>query len=169
MSASPTSQTLPTIVIFHDAWHTPIHYSKMIDLLSAQGFEVACPQLPSCSSEQNNTSSFNDDANFVYALVFDIASDAKNIICVMHGYGGYVGTETLGDLSASQRAQNGLSGGVVHMVWISAVLPDTGVSMQMAMGGDFPEYTPLQVSFLPYLSCSPRLDLSAFSRSKERS
>lgn len=163
MTSAPDTQTLPTIVIIHDAWHTPTHYSKMIDLLSAQGFEVACPQLLSCSSEQNNTSSFNDDVNLLYPLIFDIASDGKDIICVLHGYGGYIGTEILGDLTATQRAQNGLPGGVVHIVWISAVMPDTGVSMQMAMGGEFPDYTSLQVPYRPDPFSQPPLNLQAFS------
>jgi len=145
MSFSATVLNLPTIVIIHDAWHTPTHYSKMIDLLSVEGFEVACPQLLSCSSEVNSRCSFNDDVSLMYQLVFDLVSDGKSVICVMHGYGGYIGTEILSDLCASQRTKDGRSGGVVHMVWISAVLPGKGVSMQMAMGGEFPDYTPLQV------------------------
>lgn len=81
----------------------------------------------------------------MYPLVFDLASEGKNIICVMHGYGGCIGTEILSDLSASQRAKNNMPGGVIHMIWISAVMPDSSMSMQAAMGGEFPDYTPLQV------------------------
>jgi len=145
MSFSPTTLNLPTIVIIHDAWHTPTHYSKLIDLLCAEGLEVACPSLPSCSSEADSTYSFNDDVSLMYQLVFDLVSEGKSVICVMHGYGGYIGTEILGELCTGQRAKICRPGGVVHMVWISAVMPGKGVSMQMAMGGEFPDYTPLQV------------------------
>jgi dienelactone hydrolase len=144
MCTLPDTNPLPTIVIIHDAWHTPTHYSKLVDLLTAQGFEVACPQLLTCTTEASNTCSFNDDVNLLYPLVFDLASEGKNIICLMHGYGGYIGTEILGDLSASPRAQQGLAGGIVHMVWISSPLPDTGISMLAAMGGSFPDFMPLQ-------------------------
>jgi hypothetical protein len=61
-----------------------------------------------------------------------------------------------------------LPGGVVHIVWISAVMPDTGVSMQMAMGGEFPDYTPLQVPYHPHLFSQPSLNLQAFSMSQNK-
>jgi len=150
MSFSSKVLDLPTIVIIHDAWHTPTHYSKLIDLLCAEGFEVACPLLPSCSLEVNSTYSFNDDVSLIYQLVFDLVSEGKSVICVMHGYGGYIGTEILGELCSRQRAMTSRSGSVVHLVWISAVMPGKGVSMQMAMGGELPDYTPLQVWYSNY-------------------
>ena len=138
----------PTVVIIHDAWHTPTHYSRFIDTLTSWGFEVACPQLLTCTADANNASSFSEDVSLIYSLCFDLASEGNDIICVVHGYGAFVGSEILTELCKSQREESGQPGGVVSLVWIASFMPETGQSLKDAMGGEWPDYMPEQVRFL---------------------
>jgi pimeloyl-ACP methyl ester carboxylesterase len=143
MSSTPT---LPTILIIHDAWHTPTHYSRLIDQLHAAGFDVACPQLLTSSAETNNTSTFNDDTTLIYAMAFDLASDGRNILVLAHGYGGFLATEICGELSKKQRVAAGQNGGIVGIVYMAAWLPQQGASFKQTVGrGELPIYMPQNV------------------------
>ncbi len=47
----------------------------------------------------------------------------------MHSYGGAVGSSALADLSAVHRAKQGLDGGVVHLLYLSAYILPVGGSI----------------------------------------
>ena len=47
----------------------------------------------------------------------------------MHSYGGAVGSSALADLSAANRAKQGLDGGVVHLLYLSAYILPVGGSI----------------------------------------
>lgn len=36
----------PTLFIVHGGWHVPESYEKLISALTADGYEVHCPRLP---------------------------------------------------------------------------------------------------------------------------
>jgi hypothetical protein len=166
-----TEDALPVVVIIHDAWHTPTHYSQLIDKLCTHGFPTACPQLLTSHTEENCTSSFNDDCSMVYQLIFDLASDGHDIIAFAHGYGSFVSTEVLGQLAKGIRKQAGLSGGVISLVSLSGFLPAHGETLRTQFGGQWPDYLQQQVHHAPLLSCSlvVRIDCPVFFRKMELS
>lgn len=131
-----SEQPEATVLIIHDAWHTPVHYSSFIDQLSSH-CQVACPQLLSCNSESNNTSGFHDDCALIYQLCFDLACEGRDIVVFMHGYGGFIGTEILCDLGKRQREAFGQTGGIVNLVYFASWLPtETETNIKKSIWGE---------------------------------
>jgi dienelactone hydrolase len=134
------SENTPIVVIVHEAWHSPTHYARLVDLLSAEGFAVACPQLPTSQSGTNYLASFSDDCSVIYQLVFDLVSDGREVLCLAHGYGSFVASEALTGLNKATRSDSSLLGGVIAMVVIAGFLPNEGDSLKKCFGGEWPEY-----------------------------
>jgi len=124
--------TLPTIVLVHGAWSTPPIYDPLVKALRAAGYTVHCPLLPTCSGTSSKSSSdakFSADVTTVRHLISSLADASTDVVLLMHSYGGAVGSSAITDLSSKQRAQQGLSGGVVHLLYLSAYILPVGGSV----------------------------------------
>jgi len=62
-------------------------------------------------------------------LISSLADPSTEVVLLMHSYGGAVGSFAITDLSSKQRAQQGLSGGVVHLLYLSAYILPVGGSV----------------------------------------
>lgn len=100
--------TKPTIVFAHGLWADGSCFSKVIDLLQADGFE--------CIATQNQLNTVEDDA----AAVRTSLSRATNtpVVLVGHSYGGTV-------ITAAGTDEN-----VGALVYICALAPDEGETSQ---------------------------------------
>jgi hypothetical protein len=143
-----SSAQSPIIVIIHEAWHTPTHYSRLVDLLTAEGYAVVCPQLPTSQSDNDCKASFSDDCSLIYELVFDIVSDGREVVLFAHGYGSFVATESLAGVSKKTRSDSKLDGGVIGMVIVAGFLPKEGDSLKKCLGGEWPMNLQQQVCSL---------------------
>lgn len=65
-----------------------------------------------------------------------------------HAYGGVVGTDALYGLSTSERARQGLKGGLKRLIYMCAFIPHKGQSLAGIFGGGLPPYIVDVVSFL---------------------
>ena len=116
----------PAIVLVHGAWHVPEHYSDFIQHLQHAGFEVSCPRLPTCDEAKRPTADMFSDAQVVRDQVFSIIDKSREVIMLLHSYGGVVGTEAVNGLSVSKRATRGLKGGVVHLIYMCGFMLQVG-------------------------------------------
>jgi hypothetical protein len=144
------SAQTPIIVMIHEAWHTPTHYSRLVDLLTLEGYVVACPQLPTSQSNNDYKANFSDDCSLIYQLVFDLVSDGREVMLFTHGYGSFVATESCVGLSRSTRSYSELDGGVIGMVVVAGFLPEEGDSFKKCLGGKWPTNLQQQVYSLLY-------------------
>jgi hypothetical protein len=67
------------------------------------------------------TYDFTEDVRAIRNLVAHYADSGRDVILVMHGYGGLPGAEALHGLGKAEREQRGLRGGVVRLVFIMSV------------------------------------------------
>lgn len=139
-----SSKVKPAIVLVHGCWHVPEHYSEFIQHLQHAGFEVSCPLLPTCDEAKRPTADMYADAQVVRDQVISLMDKSREIIMVLHSYGGAVGTEAVKDLSASERATRGLKGGVVHIIYMCAFMLQVGESLDDAT---LPRQDPYPVEF----------------------
>ena len=58
-----------------------------------------------------------------------LVAASTRVFVLMHSYGGAVGSSALADLSAAHRAKQGLDGGVVHLLYLSAYILPVGGSI----------------------------------------
>ncbi|KAK8061104.1 alpha/beta-hydrolase [Apiospora hydei] len=113
----------PTVVIVPGAWTPPEAYHKLRNALEAKAFTVYVPTLPTNNGHRPPDSSFDDDVQAVRQVVQRLVkNDGKEVIMLMHSYGGVVGTTALRGLTRKDRASQGLPGGVVHLLYAAAFL-----------------------------------------------
>lgn len=119
----------PVVLIVSGGWHTPRSYAKLANALESVGFEVHVPPLPSISDERPPTADLESDTALLHSYAEDLISHGREILVLMHSYGGQVGTNALYGLSVSSRSREGISGGVSHLIYMTATAVAEGKSM----------------------------------------
>ena len=132
-------QELPTILLVQGSFQIPQVYLKLVQGLEAQGYPTIHPQLPTCSNTDSPhfpQLSLVDDALAIRTeLIRQVEYQGKNVVVVMHSYGGLVGSEAATEeLSYAKRHAQGLPGGVIHLFLYSAFLINEGQSVLSAFG-----------------------------------
>lgn len=110
----------PVFVLISGGWHTPSTYVKFTTALRSKGYEIHVPALPSMNGSRPPDSDLNTDTSFIRTYVSDLINSGLTVIVLMHSYGGQVGTNALYGLGLNSRKQAGLSGGISHLVYITA-------------------------------------------------
>ena len=136
----------PTIVFIPGAFHTPECFNDVMSLLKANDFPVIGLHLPTAGKLLSGTAV--DDAKFIRETTQKLADDGKDIVLVMHSYGGFPGTESANGLTRRQREQEGKEGGVISLFYIAASLPIEGRYIADDLEGGVPSWVKLEVSTL---------------------
>lgn len=119
----------PALLLVHGGWHIPENYSKLTTALEADGYEVHIPAMPTMNGARPPTADLTTDTAFIHEYAEKLADAGRTIIALMHSYGGQVGTNALGDLGFEARAERGLKGGVVYLIYMCASALTKGVAM----------------------------------------
>lgn len=129
---------LPTIVIVPGAWHSPLHYSPLTALFGNAGHTVSSSALPSINPPEPDSVTTTSDANFISEnLLAPLLNEGKDILLVMHSYGGSPGSVAARGQSKVERASKGLEGGIIGLVFIAALVAPEGASLLAMVGGKF--------------------------------
>lgn len=112
----------PHVVIVHGANCTPKHHHKIEAALQKEGFEVEVPWLPTASGTRPAIATFDDDVRLVHDLVSSLLDHNKEVLMLMHSYGGIVGSSAVKGLSRKERVAEGKAGGVTQLVYFSAYM-----------------------------------------------
>ncbi|KAI4089544.1 MAG: hypothetical protein LQ339_008537 [Xanthoria mediterranea] len=126
MSSSPptTTNSKPTILLIHGAWHTPATWDALRSALHSASYPTLAPALPSSGSL---VSSHHDDIGIIrHELERLILSESKQVVLVCHSYGGMVGSGAVAGLEAYRRKAEKKEGGVVHCLFLCAFLVPIG-------------------------------------------
>ncbi len=150
----------PAIVLVHGAWHVPQHYTDFIQQLQQAGFEVICPLLPTCDETKCLDADMFGDAHVVRNLVLSLIERSREVVMLLHSYGGAVGTEAVKGLSVSERANEKLHGGVIHLIYLCGFMLQVGESVGGAsLPRPVPEPIELDEATGTTLPCQPPIQL----------
>lgn len=120
----------PIFVLAPGAWHTPDCYEILEGKLRAQGYETRAVAYPSVGAEPPNKGLY-DDAAALRAEIEVHANQGRQVIVVVHSYGGLVGAEAVKGLGYKQRKAEGKTGGVTLLVYLAAfVVSILGMKMR---------------------------------------
>ncbi|KEF57719.1 uncharacterized protein A1O9_05637 [Exophiala aquamarina CBS 119918] len=128
----------PTVLIVHGAWHVPSHYRLLEKNLEQRGFEVALPMHPTCNNANLPNKTLGDDLAHIRHVATGLVAKQKSVIVLMHSYSGVVGTGALSGLMANPAKPD--DGGIVAMVYMSALIPFEGESLAGIFGGKLPPW-----------------------------
>ena len=101
-------------------------------MLEIAGYEVSCPLLPSCDETKRIGTGLSDDVKVIRDRTSPLVNSSRDIIMILHSYGGAVGTEAVQGLSHNERANEGLAGGIVHIIYMCAFMLQVGESVASA-------------------------------------
>ena len=116
----------PTILLVGEAWHTADYLQPLATALAAADYPTLTLALPSVDASPAKLD-FGDDVALVRYKAVDLATDGKDIIAVLHSFGGIVGTEALQGLG--KPVMKGI-GAVLGLVYLAAILPKKGDSFE---------------------------------------
>jgi pimeloyl-ACP methyl ester carboxylesterase len=126
----------PIIVFAPGAWHTPDCFDITREQLHQRGWETEAVAYPSVGAEPPNKG-LADDAAALRSTLEKIADEGKEIVLVVHSYGGLVGQNALMGLGLKQRQAIGKKGGVTIFIYLAAFVAPKGATIKAMLGGQF--------------------------------
>jgi hypothetical protein len=93
-----------------------------------------------------------EDADHIRSFTSKLADDGKDIVMVMHSYGGICGTESAHGVVKSERLQARKKDGITGLLYVSSPIPRVGGSVATQMGDDMPGFFKVDVGKLDLAS-----------------
>lgn len=123
------SNTKPAILIIPGSFSSAPLYYPLVDAFRGLGYDAFVNNLPSASRHApEEPASLEDDAVFFRGVIEKLADKGRDVVVLMHSYGGMVGTEASKGVSKEERAKAGKQGGVVRLVYLVAMVLSAGSS-----------------------------------------
>ena len=134
--------TKPTILFIPGAWLHLSTYDTFISLLQDSSFPTIYAAYPSLDpSDPANADAAADTHDVLEESLFPlIENEGKDVVIVMHSYGGVPGSAAAKGLSKVRRSQEGKRGGVVGLIHISGFVLPGGASVADGQRGQLPEW-----------------------------
>ena len=148
------TKTRPHVVLIPGANCQPQNYRQLSNCLSEAGYPVSTPVLPTDSGKRPAT--YADDVRVVRETLSRLVEQGKNVLMLMHSYGGLVASSAVKSLSLREREANNQLGGVVHLIYLSAYMVREGQSVMdiIALAG-FTDVIPQVIDFRQDGTCVP--------------
>lgn len=128
---------LPTIVLVPGAWHSPVHYNLLFSQLKLSGYPIISGRLPSCSSPKPQIETVAGDADYIReALLLPQINAGKDVVLVMHSYGGCPGSAAAAGLNKAARRVAGKQGGILGLIFMCGFIAHEGESLLSTLPGD---------------------------------
>lgn len=134
---------LPTIAIIPGAFHTPSHFSSLCAQLKKAGYDTASVQVPSVDPPTAAAAAVatpSNDALFIREklLLPLIEEEGKDVVLLMHSYGGIPGSGSAVGLSKKERERERevrgekekKKGGLVGLVFVTAYVAREGQTVR---------------------------------------
>ena len=145
MSAPTSPPTNPIIVFVPGAFHTPEHFHPITAQLEASSFQAITVSLPTIGARASSAS-YRDDVHAIRSMLHELIEDqGKDVLLAIHSYGGVPGCQAVGGLEKSARVKAGKNGGVVHVLFMAALLVEQGKRLRDALTGGLPPWATFDV------------------------
>ena len=125
----------PTFLFVPGAWHPPSCFDSVTTILSQKGYDYRYVHLASIG-ESPPVQSTDPDVQIVRDIVQSLLDEGKNIIIVMHSYGGVVGSEAMKYFVNEKTGQlQGSNSGakIARLVYLAAFVLPKGGSLMAAL------------------------------------
>ncbi|KAL6718685.1 hypothetical protein ACLMJK_002919 [Lecanora helva] len=124
----------PTVLLVPGGWHRPSAYQDLTDRLLSDSFPIRPLQNPSLNSSAKGL--LDDIANVRAALQQLVEHEGKEVVVLLHSYGGLPGVFGVTGFGRIERQKSGKTGGVAGVVCMCTTVLPAGVSQVNAKGRD---------------------------------
>ena len=129
------SETKPTVLIVPGGWHLPIHYEPLTKVLSSHGLPSVALPLPTLGASPPDKDLYDDIAYISSKLEELVEKEGREVILIVHSYGGIPGSSAARPFVRKERAQEGKKGGVIGVLYISSwAMPAGKTTVEAAEG-----------------------------------
>ncbi|KAH7072388.1 Alpha/beta hydrolase fold-1 [Paraphoma chrysanthemicola] len=128
----------PTLVIVPGSFCPSEVYDPVLDPLRQKGYSIHAldpPCYPKNYAQGKPAPTMYDDAEFVSRFVQTLADKGEDVVILSHSYGGIPATEALKGLTKTERSAQGKKGGVTHVAYLTALVPEVGGSLGSTLKG----------------------------------
>lgn len=139
----------PVFVVTPGAWHPAHTADLLVNQLKAAGYEAQAAGLKTVGSELPQSADVDYLRNEVYLPLID---SGKDVVAVLHSYGGFPGSSAIQGLGKKDR--QGKPGGILGIIYISAFIPQPGVSLLACLGGKWADWHEVNVRKALHTRCS---------------
>jgi len=129
------SSRKPSIVFVAGAFSRFDAYTLTTNILEQEGYEVTPVTLPSVGASPPHET-MTEEVSTIREATMKRLDEGKDVVLVMHSWAGVPGSEAMKGLSKAAREKDGLKGGVVRLVYLTAVVLEVGLHGQSFMGGE---------------------------------
>ena len=132
----------PTILLVPGAWFPPSAYNAFSQAVRIAGYPIKSAPYPSLDPKDPMHADAASDTNFIREnfLLPLVDIEEKDVVVVMHSYGGIPGSGAARGLAKEIRKQEGRKGGVIGLVHSSGFVLPEGLSCADGQGGSLPTW-----------------------------
>ena len=143
------SPSKPVYVFVGGVSHTPAFFEDMIKHMATLGYDSTAVAFPTCGENTANAKQW-DEVVAVQRVISRFLDQDRDVVLVLHSYGGWPGSRAVKGLDKETRVRNGKFTGVVEVVFLAAfLLPDNA---PMAQYSYLPPWLTVEVGVRAYLS-----------------
>ncbi|KAJ6500084.1 Alpha/beta hydrolase fold-1 [Mycena vitilis] len=130
-------ESLPkaTFVLVPGVYHTVLHNETLSNSLRAHGYPTEAISHPSIGPFATTAAPNSDASNLRQVLENLVDSQQKDVVLFCHSYGGVPGSQSVRGLERSARLKAGQKGGIIKVIYLSAILPREGESLVQTFAG----------------------------------
>jgi pimeloyl-ACP methyl ester carboxylesterase len=143
-------KTKPTIAIIAGAWQNPDVYTSLRETFTSMGYPSVCLSPPSTTLPHGDTDLAADVAFVRDKVLLPSINEGKDVVLLMHSFGGVYGGSAAKGLSKTEREKEGKKGGIVALVYMAAAAVPSGMTTleRMGVGEELLPWVKLDVSKL---------------------
>ena len=113
----------PTIIFVPGFWEGPEPFEIVSRLLTDKGFQTMTCTLPSTGTTSPGNPGMHDDIAAIRSSIEKtVVTHETDVVMVLHSAGGFLGSNASQGLSAKARREQGLKGGVLGIVFLTAAV-----------------------------------------------
>ena len=133
----------PTIVIIHGNWHSPEHFSPLVNDLSTHGYKTVSVTLPSihyASLKQPPPTGLTEDIDAIRntALSELTSHPTVDVVLLTHSYSSVPGSAAIQSLDIPSRRADRHSNGIAALLIIAGLFIPAGITLLGPSGGQVP-------------------------------
>lgn len=115
----------PAYVFVGGVSHTPLFFESLIKEMATLGYESTAVAFPTCGENTETVTQWEEVTAIQKAVKSYLGDQSRDVILVLHSYGGWPGSRAIKTLDKETRNDNGKSTSIIEVVFIAAfLLPD---------------------------------------------
>lgn len=147
------SSQKPVYVLLGGVCHTPAFMTPLIAELQKLGYDATAVAYATMGPNIETAEQWDDVRAVQDAVSHIVDEQQRDVILMLHSYGGWVGSRAVKGLDKETREKNGKKNGIMEVVFLAAFLiPDNA---EIAKHAQQPEWLTFEVSTFDSISTNP--------------